>query len=222
MQEWKFFNITFEYEHMAPHVLANSAWVGHRSFAYDLVTFVQPKIVVELGTHWGASFYSFCQAVKDNWLPTVCYAVDTWQGDSHSGSYKENVYEEVKQLADTLYPEVATLLKMTFDEALPHFEDDSIQLLHIDGFHEYEAVRHDFETWLLKLAENGIVLFHDIAVHHQGFGVWKFWDELKAQYPSLEFQHSGGLGVLFPKGILPVQRSLITLAPLFKERYSQT
>ncbi|MBG9732673.1 hypothetical protein ABD86_04640 [Paenibacillus alvei] len=60
--------------------------------------------------------------------------------------------------------DVAVLIKSTFDEALQNFEDDSIHLLHIDGFHEYEAIHHDYHTWLPKVAENGIVLFHDISI----------------------------------------------------------
>lgn len=200
MSEWKLHRKSFEYERIAPHVVPESAWLGHREFAYDLISFVKPQRIVELGTHWGASFFSFCEAIRDNALPAKCYAVDTWEGDSHSGAYSEDVYQEVKQIAAALYPDIAVLLKCTFDEALHKFEDDSIHLLHIDGFHEYEAVHHDYHTWLPKVADNGIVLFHDISVQLHGFGVWRLWDELKAQHPSFQFDHSSGLGVIFPKG----------------------
>ncbi len=38
-------------------------------------------------------------------------------------------------------------MRMLFNEALELFSDESIGLLNIDGFHTYEAVRNDFESW---------------------------------------------------------------------------
>jgi len=166
-------------------------------FAYWLMGEVQPGVLVELGTHVGNSYFSFCQAVRDESLTSRCYAVDTWKGDNQAGFYRDEVYEMVNRHNESQYKSFSTLYRMTFDEALGQFQDRSVDVLHIDGLHTYEAVRHDFEAWLPKLAPGAIVLFHDIAVYARDFGVWKLWRELKNQYPrGLEFLHSAGLGVL--------------------------
>ena len=172
-------------------------WVGHMPFAYWLMGEIRPKVFVELGTHSGNSYFSFCQAVREKGLNTRCYAVDTWQGDQHTGNYGEQVFELVNRHNEGQYKLFSTLYRMTFDEALEQFNDRSVDLLHIDGCHTYEAVRHDFVSWFPKLAPGALVLFHDIKVIHKEFGAWKLWAELKEKYPeNFEFRQSHGLGVI--------------------------
>jgi len=174
-----------------------NSWLGHLPFAAWIIQEVSPKIFVELGTHTGNSYFSFCQAVLESSLSTKCYAVDTWQGDEHAGQYSDEVFRKVNAYDQENYSGFSRLLRMTFDDATAYFSDGSIDLMHIDGFHTYDAVRHDFETWLPKLARGAVVIFHDTNVHERNFGVWKLWKELQKQYSNhLEFFHSNGLGVL--------------------------
>lgn len=193
------------------------SWVGHIPFASWLVRVGKPRTIVELGTHSGNSYFAICQAVKQYETGSKCYAVDTWQGDAHALSYGEEIYDMVRKNNEENYASFSKLLRMTFDEALSKFEDGSVDLLHIDGLHTYEAVKHDFETWLPKLAPGAIVLFHDTNVRKDDFGVWKYWAELKAQYADgIEFLHSHGLGVLPIRGEAEKDMSIFSLKILSK------
>lgn len=196
---WQTSNPQFEVDADCP-LYKSWPWNGHRIFSYDLIGLIAPTMIVELGTYWGTSLFSFCQAVKDKRLATKIFAVDTWEGDIHAGSYDDSVYHTVRQRAEKYYSMLdLQLLKMRFDEALGKFQDNTIDLIHIDGCHEYEAVRDDFESWLPKLSPHGIMLFHDVG-DYTGYGSAKFWKEISERHPSFHFNHSWGLGVLFPKG----------------------
>lgn len=196
ISKWKYYKPNFEYNKLTD--LFYTAWFGHIFFAYDLIRNTKPKKIVELGTHYGHSFFSFCQAVKDEEYDAKLFAVDTWKGDEHSGFYGKEVFDQVQQIKTTFYSnQKIELIKKTFDEALKDFEDNSIDLLHIDGLHTYEGVNHDFESWFCKIKSDGVILLHDIVVKRDNFGVYKLWDKLKNNYKTIEFHHSHGLGVLF-------------------------
>lgn len=188
------------------------SWLGHIPFAIWLVEFIKPRAIVELGVHTGNSFFAFCQGMSQAGLDTRVFGVDTWAGDSHAGFYEEQIYREVIEYNNANYALQATLLRMTFDDALEQVADASIDLLHIDGLHTYDAVKHDFETWLPKLSDRAVVLFHDTEVKRDSFGVHRFWDEIVQIYPGFRFHHSNGLGVLFVG-----QHVHVELVELFKD-----
>lgn len=174
----------------------DSAWLGHVPFAHWIVGAARPKVIVELGTHSGASYAAFCESVARHGLETRCFAIDTWVGDKHAGGYGEDIYAGLETFNRERHAAFSILLRKTFDEALGDFAEGSIDLLHIDGLHTYEAVKHDFDSWQRKLSHRAIVLFHDTAEARQDFGVRQFWSEVSSRYPSFAFTHFHGLGVL--------------------------
>lgn len=190
---------------MEPTAYRSSAWSGHVPFAFWIVEMLRPRQLVELGTWWGMSYLAFCQAVDMFDTGTKAFAVDTWEGDDHTGPLAAKALASLKAEHDPRYGRFSELLRMRFETAVERFEPGSIDLLHIDGLHTYEAVRNDWETWSPKLSDRAVVLFHDTQVRDRGFGVYQLWSELTQRYPALEFLHDHGLGVLGVGSNLPAE-----------------
>jgi len=186
-----------EHKMKPEYVSGKSAWVENIPFAFDLVKRVKPDIIVELGVHYGDSYFAFCQAVKEYSLSTKCYGIDIFEGDDLTGYYGTEVYTQVSKYNEEHYKDFSILICNYFDLAIYNFKDSSIDILHIDGSHYYVDVKHDFETWLTKVKKGGIILFHDTKVTKERFGVRKFWKELKVNYKTEELDNEYGLGVLY-------------------------
>lgn len=182
-----------------------SAWIQHIPFAAVMVDMLKPRTIVELGVHHGDSYCAFCQAVGELKTATRCFGIDTWRGDAHAGFYPQQVLDALRGHHDPLYASFSTLIQSEFDAAAAQFEHGSIDMIHIDGYHTYDAVKHDFETWLPKMSDRGVMIFHDTVVKQKDFGVWKFWEEISPRYPSFNFEHGAGLGVLAVGSNVPQQ-----------------
>ena len=182
--------------HLHPSHVPESAWHEHAPFAAWLVSVLRPATFVELGTHNGYSYFAICETIARLGIDCRAHAVDTWTGDDQAGYYGEGVYPGVARYDLEHYGAFSTLHRATFDDAVADFADGTVDLLHVDGRHGYEDVRHDYLTWQPKLSRRAVVMFHDIAERREGFGVWRFWEEVSVTRPSFRFDHNHGLGVL--------------------------
>lgn len=165
--------------------------------AHMLIELIKPSVVVELGSHYGVSFFSFCESAE-RFSPNTCvYAIDSWEGDEHAGYYGDSIYRQVSEYREKYHKRNGILIREYFDRACEKFEDESIDIIHIDGLHTYEAVKEDYELWKDKLKQEGTFLFHDWNVKENNFGVWKLWEEIKAndEYKVIEFTNGYGLGI---------------------------
>jgi GT2 family glycosyltransferase len=178
-----------------PQWVVTSAWYGHAPFAFWLVEALQPRLVVELGVYEGFSYFTFCQATEHYAPAARVVGIDNWEGDEHAGALEAGARRRV-ETHDELYGSRSSLVASDFDAAADRFSAGDIDLLHIDGLHTFEAVRHDFEAWLPRMSDKGVVLLHDSEVRERGFGVWRLLDELEGAFPVFRFTHDHGLGVV--------------------------
>ncbi|WP_283625054.1 class I SAM-dependent methyltransferase [Clostridium butyricum] len=203
MKNWEYHNPKFESDKLNYDLLRYAPWSGHRNFVYDFVVYFNPEVIVELGSHYGCSAFTFAQAIKDYNLDSKLYAIDTWAGDDYTrNDYENDVYSVFRDTVANFYQnQKIEMLRMTFDQASSKFKDKSIDVLHIDGSHHYEDVKHDFYSWLPKVKDDGIIFLHDISediVLDGKMGSNRFWNELKEVYNNtIEFDFSWGLGIIF-------------------------
>lgn len=197
---------------LTPERMVRPDWIGHLPFAFFLMEQWRPRRVVELGVFHGDSLCGMCQAAQYCGLETEIIGIDSWAGDIHTGAYAESVLEDLQRHHGPRYGSFSRLERGLFDSQATLFEDNSIDLLHIDGEHTYEAVRHDFETWLPKVRPGGMILFHDTDVlDRPEFGVFKLWEEISPGHASLRFNHCHGLGVWIKDGADPLLEPFASL-----------
>ena len=158
-----------------------SAWTGHRDFAEWLIGYMNPETIVELGVDYGFSTFVFANA-----SPGKVYGIDLFEGDGHAGH--RNTYNFVMEKAESF--KNLEIIKGDFSDVSKTW-NKPIDILHIDGYHTYEAVKNDFDCWSKYVKEDGVILFHD--THIEYFGIKDFFKELP-EY-TLYFTHSAGLGI---------------------------
>lgn len=194
-----------KFSYLKPRQIENSAWIGHIYFANFLISILKPETLVELGIHYGFSYYNMCRTLSilkkedEEFIKTKAFGIDWFLGDRHAEFIEEekSVIEKYVKNNNLEFSSFSEIIKKNFDDAVSDFEDNSIDLLHIDGQHLYEDVSNDFNKWKKKLSDKSVVFFHDTVIKTRNFGVYKFWNEISKNYPSINFEHSCGLGVIF-------------------------
>lgn len=174
----------------------SSACTGHRAFFEWLVENMRPSTIVELGVDRGYSTFVFAEALAKNNqkysinLVSAVYGIDWFEGDASSG-YR-NTLDEVNENIQKHNLQHIKIIKGDFNEIAKAWSR-GIDILFIDGSHDYESVKRDFENWSQFVKPNGIILMHDIDVPN--FCVRKYYEQITG-YMKLEFNHSYGLGIL--------------------------
>ena len=108
-------------------------------------------VIVEIGSWRGKSTTCLGLGSKAGKRVPI-YAIDP-HSDHTFGDFQRNM--EAAGIADLVTP-----LPGRSQELAAGF-DQPIELLFIDGAHQYELVLEDFERWVPKVVEGGVVAMHD-------------------------------------------------------------
>ena len=123
-------------------------------------------VIVEIGSWRGKSTIWLANGSK-NGAGAKVYAIDPHIGSpEHQKEFgKVETFEDFKKnieqagISDFVVP-----LVKTSEEAAKQWSGEPIELLWIDGAHEYDMVKLDFDSWEPYLVEGGTIAFHDTGL----------------------------------------------------------
>lgn len=172
----------------------DSSWKGHEEFALWLVQQMRPKTVVNLGFDRGLSTIAFSYRNRGHvfgidWFDEGNYAAKCFALDS--------AFSNVSNAIRFHYAKNIHLIVGPFRDVLKTWSR-KIDILHIDWAHTYYSAKQHFDLWSPFLAENGVILVHDVCDFPDETG--RFFNELPLH--KLIFPHAHGLGVAAPNSSL--------------------
>jgi cephalosporin hydroxylase len=94
---------------------------------------------------------------------------------------------------------------VTRDQVSRLIAGNCVDLVFVDGGHDYETAKSDIE-WSLRLAPHGLVVVHDInrRINHPEIETYIAWAEVTASRPHMTIARRGeaspGVGIIFPAG----------------------
>ncbi len=126
-------------------------------------------VIVEIGSWKGKSTIWIASGSKSGNKVKV-YAIDPHTGSSEHQKEGEKIYtfeEFKKNIKNAKVDDIVVPLVKTSEDAAKNF-DEPIELIFIDGAHEYESVKLDFDLWFPKVINGGIMAFHDTLGYWEG------------------------------------------------------
>ena len=112
------------------------------------------KVIVEIGSFQGKSTICLALGTKGK-----VYAIDPHTGSKEHGQvntlsqFKENIFKA--GMAKKIIP-LVMVSRLAVNKI-----NQPIDLLFIDGAHDYKSVKQDFDDWFPKVVNGGTVAFHD-------------------------------------------------------------
>lgn len=154
----------------------------------------QPQTLLEIGTANGGTLFLLSKIATDNANIISIDLPDGQFGGEYFPNWKQPLYESFASENQKIHLIRANSHdEDTFAKVKTLVGEKKIDFLFIDGDHTYEGVKKDFEMYKSLLANEGIIVFHDICKGNtKDVNVHKFWNEIKSKYLSAEIIDSDG------------------------------
>lgn len=118
---------------------------AHEPMIYGIVRGIKPKAILEIGVRSGVSTRVMCKAIEDGKMEVDYHCCDI---DEKS----KNVQGKTK---------VPLNFHIMFSDELARKWDREIDILFIDGFHQYAQVTRDYTNFSKFVRSNGFIFLHD-------------------------------------------------------------
>lgn len=161
------------------------------------------QTVLEIGTAHGGNLFLLTKIASSN---AKIVSIDLPNGDYGGGYFarKQAIYHKFATGSQKMFLiRDDSHKESTVGRVQEIIQDGKIDLLFIDADHSYEGVKSDFEMYSPLVKKGGLIAFHDIANDPDAtYGVNKFWNEIKNNYPHKEIIDNPsrigyGIGVIY-------------------------
>lgn len=125
-------------------------------------TVSQRGVIVEIGSWKGKSTICLGKGGQDGNKVKI-YAIDPHVGspEHHKMFGKVNTYQEfVQNIKNAGIEQNVKPIRKTSENAVKNFHE-LIELLFVDGAHEFKLVQFDIKSWFPKVRDGGVIAIHD-------------------------------------------------------------
>jgi predicted O-methyltransferase YrrM len=135
-------------------------WMSVRELHWLATQSAKYKNIVEVGCWMGRS----TTALASGTTGTV-YAVDTWEGSPEHGEIMQsitpdNLYKAFQHHTSDI-PNIVAIRQPSIHAASKQNWADRVDMVFLDGSHDYQSVIDDIRAWLPKIKDGGLLCGHD-------------------------------------------------------------
>jgi len=191
---------------------------------------LQPKVVLEIGSAQGGSWWAISQVIDEalmisvdmpsdhhmdaDWAQTIGMSPRTQLLSQNPDVLRQRLMNAVKPNQTAVVIQGDSTSSSVLGQVDDALAGKKIDLAFIDGGHDYQTVLSDFATYGPLVREEGLIVFHDIATtgadvgSGAAIGVPRLWREIADSAPSWAAREYVALGSPCGIGIVEVTEGL--------------